>query len=207
MILRYKFGGWSADGKPLYDWTHPQRWPWPEGWDVIRRVKYEPKGDTLYVTGYLKGQKVESWGVAGATARRYDGWLSGKPTLRWTGALPHDDNADATGPLTPEGMDIAGDYMFLGMVKPTQGREVVNIIRLSDGKPAGTLVPSPELGPMQGWLDMPYSVQATQRKNGEYLILVEEDARAKNILYRWRPAGAGNVSGLVIPATNHGRRN
>jgi hypothetical protein len=34
---------------------------------------------------------------------------------------------------------------------------------------------------------MPYSVAAMKRKNGDYLILVEEDWRGKNILYRWTP--------------------
>ena len=195
-IRRYPFGGWTKDGKPIYNWTTPQTWKWPEGWDTIRRIKYVPQNDTLYLTGYLTGQKIETWGVVGATARRYDGWLSGKPVLRWTSDLPRDGNTDKEGPITPQGMDIAGDYMFCGMVKPTAGREVVNIVRLSDGKFAGTLVPGPALGDQQGWEDMPYSVQAAKRKNGEYLILAEEDFRAKNILYRWRPdsgkIGAGH---------------
>ncbi len=34
---------------------------------------------------------------------------------------------------------------------------------------------------------MPYAVQAFKRKNGEYLVLVEEDWRGKNLLYRWKP--------------------
>ena len=193
-IRRYPFGGWTKDGNPIYNWKEPQTWKWPEGWDTIRRVKYDAKTDSLYLTGYLMGQKIETWGVVGTTARRYDGWLSGKPVLRWTSDLPRDRNGDSKeGPLTPQGMDIAGDYMFCGMVKPMDGRQVVNIVRLSDGKFAGTLVPGPALGEVQGWEDMPYSVQAMKRKNGEYLILAEEDARAKNILYRWRPDSGGKV--------------
>ena len=193
-IRRYPFGGWTKDGKPKYDWQNPQTFPRPEGWDVIRRIKYDPKTDSLYLFGYLTGQKIETWGVVGTTARRYDGWLSGKPKLRWTNeSLPRDRNADKEGPITPQGLDIAGDYIFFGMVKPTEGRQVVNIVRTADGTFAGTLVPGPALGTLQGWEDMPYSVQATKRKNGEYLILVEEDARAKNILYRWRPAAVGAV--------------
>jgi hypothetical protein len=43
------------------------------------------------------------------------------------------------------------------------------------------------VGDQQGWEDMPYAVQALRRRDGEYLVLVEEDARAKNLLYRWRP--------------------
>ena len=187
-ILCYRFGGWTADGRPLYDWKNPEVWPRPEGWDTVRRVRYDVKNDTLYLTGYLSGQRIETWGVCGATARRYDGWRKGKQTLRWTSALPRDGNTDPKeGPLTPQAMDIAGDYMFLGMVKPTEGREIVNIVRLSDGATIGAFVPGAAVGTQQGWLDMPYALQAMKRKNGEYLILVEEDARAKNLLYRWRP--------------------
>ena len=45
------------------------------------------------------------------------------------------------------------------------------------------------VGGNAGWQDMPYAVQALKRKDGEYLILVEEDWRGKNLLYRWRPDG------------------
>jgi hypothetical protein len=34
---------------------------------------------------------------------------------------------------------------------------------------------------------MPYAITALKRTNGEYLVLVEEDWRGKNLLYRWRP--------------------
>ncbi len=188
-IRRYPFQGWTAEGKPRYDWQHPQTWPWPEGWDLIRRIKYDSATDTLYLTGYLAGERVETWGVVGATARRYDGWLAGRRQLRWTSVLPRDGNTDPKeGPLTPQALDIAGDYMFLGMVKPTQGREVVHILRLSDGGYVGAFVPdAAAVGDQQGWEDMPYAIQALKRRNGEYLVLVEEDFRAKNLLYRWRP--------------------
>ncbi len=188
-IRYYAFQGWTSDGKPKYNWQHPQTWPWPEGWDLIRRIKYDAATDTLYLTGYLAGQRVETWGVIGPTARRYDGWLAGKRALRWTNRdLPRDGNSDPKeGPLTPQALDIAGDYLFVGMVKPTQGKQRVHVLRLADGRYVGAFAPGDDVGGMAGWLDMPYALQAIKRRNGEYLILVEEDFRAKNLLYRWRP--------------------
>ena len=56
-----------------------------------------------------------------------------------------------------------------------------------DGSNIGSFLPGPEVGSNAGWLDMPYAVAAMKRKNGEYLVLVEEDWRGKNLLYRWRP--------------------
>jgi len=188
IIRHYLFGGWDKDGKPIYDWSHPQVWPWPDGWDLVRRIAYVPETDTLYLFGYLTGQKVESWGVAGRTARRYDGWLSGRKAVRWTAALPlNPTGSDSGKPLTPNGVEVCGDYLFVGMVKPDGGKVYTHVLRLSDGQYVGSLAPGPEVGEGVGWQDMPYATSVLKRRNGEYLILVEEDWRSKNLLYRWRP--------------------
>ena len=192
-LRRYPFDGWSKDGRPTYDWKKPQSWRWPEGWQLIRRIVYEPSSDTLYLAGYLDGQPIETWGVVGASVRRYDGWLSGKRMSRWSLAAPRDGNPDPKeGPLTPEAMALAGDYLFFGMVKPTGGKQWIHIYRAADGAYAGSLSPGRAVAdsdPGVGWLDMPYAVQAMKRRNGEYLVLAEEDWRGKNLLFRWRPAG------------------
>jgi hypothetical protein len=190
-IRRYPFRGWTSDGKPIYDWSHPRLTPWPSDWAIVRRIRYDKAADALYLSGYLDGQKPESWGVAGATLRRYDGWLAGKKAMRWSVPLPRDGSNDPNvGPLTPSSIAFAGDYLFAGLVKPTAGKQLVHVLRLADGKDLGAFAPGPEVGGTAGWLDMPYSTQALRRKNGEYLILVEEDARGKNLLYRWRPDAA-----------------
>jgi hypothetical protein len=135
--------------------------------------------------------------------RRYDGWLHGAKTLRWTIETPHDGNPDPKeGPLSPSSVDAAGDYLFFGMVKPTNGKEYVHIYRASDGQYVGSFEPGEAVvgkgdGVGVGWLDMPYSLQAMRRRNGEYLILVEEDWRGKNLLYRWTP---DRYSALLVSA-------
>ena len=185
-----RFKGWTDDGKPDYDWKNYEHWPWPDDFQLVRRILYVPATDTLYLFGYLKDEKIESWGVVGRTARRYDGWVGGKPTVRWTAALPTNPKGTDDGkPLTPSGVALAGDYLFVGMVKPDEGKQYTHILGASDGKYVGSLAPGPEVGGAAGWEDMPYSVQALERKDGEYLILVEEDWRGKNLLYRWRPDG------------------
>lgn len=196
-IRRYPFKGWKAGGKPDYDWRRPQGWPWPNDFELVRRILFQPSTDSLYLFGYLKGQKIESWGVVGPTARRYDGWLSGKKTVHWTNrALPMNPRgSDDSKPLTPSAVDIAGDYLFAGMVKPDDGKQYTHILRLSDGEYVGSLNPGHEVGGQAGWQDMPYSIQAFRRKNGEYLILAEEDFRGKNLLYRWRPENKDGASG------------
>lgn len=192
-IRRYPFNGFSPDGKPRYDWSKPQTWPWPDDFENVRRIIYEPRTDTLCLFGYLKGQKIDSWGVVGFTGRRYNGWLAGNREIAWTNThLPtNPKGSDQGGPLSASGVSIAGDYLFFGMVKPEQGKQYVHILNVADGSYVGSFVPGEAVGGNAGWEDMPYSLQAFKRKNGEYLVLVEEDWRGKNLLYRWTPASTG----------------
>lgn len=159
---------------------------------MIRRIIYDNRTDSLYLFGYLTGQEIDSWGVVGRVARRYDGWTTGTPKLAWTRQLPVNPDGEAKGqPLTPESAALAGDYLFIGMCKPENGKQYVHIYRLADAKFVGSLWPGESVGGQAGWLDMPYAVQAMRRKDGEYILLVEEDFRGKNLLYRWRPHAGG----------------
>jgi hypothetical protein len=38
-----------------------------------------------------------------------------------------------------------------------------------------------------GWVDIPYAINVHRRGDGEYVVLVEEDWKAKGTVYRWRP--------------------
>jgi len=71
------------------------------------------------------------------------------------------------------GFDIAGDYMFV----PYTGASKVSgfktghveVFRLSDG---GSV----------GWMEPGH-----RRRNGEYVIFLEDDYKAKVVMYRWNP--------------------
>ena len=84
---------------------------------------------------------------------------------------------------------LAGDSLFLGMVRDVIQRYAakVAIVSAASGQYVGTMQAGPEVGGLGGWQDMAGSVQATRCANGEYLILVEDDFRAKNLLFRWKP--------------------
>ncbi len=182
-IQRWKFGGWNADGSPLYALDKPETWPWPEGFIEIGRVSYVPATDSLYITGFTPEKKQVAWGTIGSIAVRYDNWSTGKPVKKWTADLPVDDEK-----LYPKSMDIAGDCLFTVAVKSTTGRpSLVSVFNLKDGSPIGTMAPGPEVGGVSGWVDQSHGLRATRCKDGEYRVLVEEDWRGKNLLYRWTP--------------------
>ena len=78
----------------------------------------------------------------------------------------------------------AGDYVFTGGWKE-RGRVFVN--RMSDGAPVGVFDPGPTVGGVDktGWVDILTGITAMRRADGEYLVFIEEDYRAKAIVYRW----------------------
>jgi hypothetical protein len=80
---------------------------------------------------------------------------------------------------------VAGDYAFTG---GWQARGKIWVNRLSDGKAMGTFDPGPTVGGVEstGWIDILTGITAYCRRNGEYLVFVEDDYRAKALLCRWK---------------------
>ena len=80
----------------------------------------------------------------------------------------------------------AGDYAFTGGWKE-RGRVWVN--RLSDGAEVGVFDPGPTVGGVgnTGWIDLLAGIGAFRRSTGEYLVFVEENYKAKSLIYRWQP--------------------
>ena len=38
-----------------------------------------------------------------------------------------------------------------------------------------------------GWIDLLTGINAFKRSTGEYLVFVEENHKAKSVVYRWKP--------------------
>jgi len=182
-IARIPFEGFDAKGKPLF--SARQNFEAPAPWSSLQRVYYNSTTDTLFLSGYTPVNKEETWGIIGKEMALYDGWLKGSRTLVWTKAVPHDFKP--SGPFfVMKSMSIAGDYLFMVGV---QSRAQVRVFDMKDGRFVGMLEPGTEVDGTEatGWIDMPNAIHAVRRKDGEYLVFVEEDARNKILLYRWRP--------------------
>jgi len=188
-IAFYKLISVNPDGMPVYNWNQPQTWPWPADFKEISRVIYDKRTDSLYLFGYLDTQRADTWGMLGFTARRYDGWMAGKPTLKWSNSsLPVSPNGLGFGkPQSPKDVALAGNYLFFGMARSFRQQSTVNILDANNGQLVGALRAGPEVGNVGGDEDIIGSVQATQTAQGEYLVLVEDDWRGKNLLFRWKP--------------------
>lgn len=197
-VLRIACEGLDANGVPIYRREGMQYFPRPAPLTDIRRIAYDAATDSMYFTGSTTDlPRVDQYRddrSAGRAIARYDGWLKGDRTLRWVLPLAKKDG----GPIVPgaqhresgalempQGLAMVGDYVFVGGVNPPQ----IHALHANTGRLAQTFSPGPEVGEVAGWLDIPHPFNVHRRANGEYLLFVEEGARHKVLMYRWRPGG------------------
>ncbi|MGA2618752.1 MAG: hypothetical protein ABSF26_14150 [Thermoguttaceae bacterium] len=179
---RFPCQGLDSNGVPRYSFATASTQPAPEPFIRLQRVEFFPETDTMYLAGYSKEfpNRKGNWKTIGKVVCRYDAW-STKRTKQWELNPPFDEAQEASKTYgTPVAMSIAGEYLFITYLKTAE----VRVYEANTAKYCGTLRPGKD---MSGWVDIPYAVRAHKRSNGEYLVFVEEDAKAKIIMYRWRP--------------------
>jgi hypothetical protein len=170
-FFRYDFQGIDEKGNPVYRPDKVTVMQPPNGLKTVARVWYDADRDILVAAE--QGQDMRHIGRVFVCK----GYLAG--------------NRDAVtfvpGAKDEAGsMAAAGDYVFTGGWNE-RGRIWVN--RMSDGDRVGLLEPGDTLGGDEntGKLDIMTGITAFRRRNGEYLIFVEEQSKGKAIMYRWRP--------------------
>ena len=169
---RRETSGWlTAKENPIYRGDKITVLDKPRGVSKVARAIYLDDSDTLVVAD--EGSDMRHIGQVFICPR----YLAGN---RRTVSF-------ASGARSEAGcVAAAGDYVFTGGWK-ARGRIWVN--RLSDGAELGAFDPGPTVGGVEntGWMDILSGISAFQRSNGEYLVFVEEDFKAKVLLYRWKP--------------------
>ncbi len=170
-FFRYDFQGLDPKGNPIYAADKITVLDKPQGVNKIARVCYLDDTDTLVVAEEGSDMRHISRVFA------CKGYLAGnRETVSFVpGAGPE-----------AACVAVAGDYAFTGGWKE-RGRIWVN--RLSDGAELGMLDPGPTVGGVEntGWIDLLTGINAFKRSTGEYLVFVEENYKAKSLLYRWVP--------------------
>ena len=170
-FFRYDFQGLDPKGNPIYTADKITVLDSPEGVKKVARVVYLDDSDTLIVAD------------EGSDMRHISrvfickGYLAGnRKTVSFTPGAGKEAECVAA----------AGDYAFTGGWKE-RGRIWIN--RLSDGAEVGVFDPGPTVGGVEntGWIDILTGISAHRRADGEYLVFVEEDYKAKVLLYRWKP--------------------
>jgi hypothetical protein len=191
-LRHFKLQGFDSRGTPKYSYDAMDVFPVPAPFlhdsnNGLERVIYDTATDTLYLGGYTQvAQHDTLWGCFRVLAR-YDHWLKGNRAPTWVINLPWHLPGRAHDLEVPISVAQAGDYLFVVGVKTTAR---VSVYRTSDGTYVGDLIPNNGLFTVAqtGWVDIrPFGIQATLMPDKSYAVLVEEDAYAKTIIYRWRP--------------------
>ncbi|MGQ9697510.1 MAG: hypothetical protein ACUVRO_05900, partial [Armatimonadota bacterium] len=190
-IVMEPLTGFRPDGRPIYG--KPKTYPRPAEFVSVERIVYDANHDVMYLAGFTKENPDPggAWGLVGTEIIRYDNWSTG-PKLRMRIRLPF-KTWEGGGPaemVMPKSIAVAGDYVFVVYVWNLEGegnKPPVRVYRADTGRFVGELRPGGVIGTAHGWVDVPYGIDAVRRSNGEYVLLVEEDYRAKIVLYRWRP--------------------
>lgn len=185
-LRKISYQGLDRHGVPIYDGTFTTI-PAPQPINAIRRVRYDPATDVMYLAG-TSGDKTHHWKSMGNHLARYDRWSTGNRTAAWHVVCTFQPGT----PCEPISFDVAGDYAFVAVAERGKvgdqpiGRGHIDVYDGKTGATVGYIEPPQNWG--TGWMDAVECLSVYQRKNGEYLIIQEEDGRSKNLLYRWNPA-------------------
>jgi sugar lactone lactonase YvrE len=178
-IKHYRLQKLDSRGCPVYSRTAMEKIPMPAPIKTLTRIKYFPEQDVMYLSGYTSDRPNldGDWGLVGTEIIRYDNWSKGRK-IRWRAALPY--NPYRNPKLHIKAIDIAGNRVFAVSSKTAE----VFVYDTKTGAQLKILKPGPEVFGESGWIDIPYGIRAFRRSNGEYLVFVEEDSKAKVLMYR-----------------------
>ncbi len=189
-IRRFPCEGLDAQGNPRWCLHAAQTFPHPSGFKQVKRLRYDPATDTMVIGGTTEEHRNQHWKPMGPILARYDGWTrsGGKASPRWRITLPYEAGSRGHESCEPMGFDMAGDFLFVPYTGASKALGVrtgrVEVFRLEDGRSVGHFEPPPDLGEI-GLQDIRDSLRAHRRADGEYLVFLEDDYKAKIVLYRW----------------------
>ncbi|NML31475.1 NHL repeat-containing protein [Paraburkholderia antibiotica] len=175
--------GLDAAGNPVYTYASSKMFAMPAPFTRLARLVYSEATDTMYLSGFTSAIPWDAthWKEAGPVLARYDNWSSGTPNQIYTIALPWNTQSDPQ--TTTVGVAVAGNYLFVAELYTDR----IDVYDARNGSAVGYMTPGASVGKTSGWVDVYLGISAVQRDNGEYVVLVEDDARAKILMYRWTP--------------------
>ena len=179
--------GLDAKGNPIWSYATMQTFPPVADFKQIKRLRYEPDSDTLFLAGATEAHKNQHWKPSGPVLARYDGWLHGERKLRWKIVLPYASGSHGHSSCEPMGFDVADGFIFVpytGASKPDHVKQGhVEILRAGDGSAVGHIEPSDDLGEI-GLQDIRECLAAHRRADGEFIVFLEDDYKSKVVTYR-----------------------
>jgi hypothetical protein len=88
-----------------------------------------------------------------------------------------------------QAFDKAAKYLFVA-----NNSIYLDVFKARDGSFVTRMPKGPEIAGNSGILDIQQGVNAFQRDNGQYIIIVEDNYEQKNLIFRWRPSSDSTAS-------------
>ncbi len=188
VIARLACLGIDQRGVPTWNSTpdHVRPIPRDSGISHLSKIFYDAAQDRMYLGVWTPNHPHPGGGWeqmdVGAELQRFDSWTTA-PKLAWkTSLIPPEGLIGKA----PKAWSFEAEYVFIGSTWQHE-QMAVDVIRLSDGKRQGRLLPTADIGGATGWLDMNDGIQSHRRKDGTYIVFLEEVWMAKGIFFQWRP--------------------
>jgi len=177
--------GLDMHGCPIYRRASEVSYKYPSEFsgDHLRRLFYIPKTDVMIVGG--SPNTAEN---ACDLVICFNHWSDPiRRTKRWTIQLPLNDKAytpdTGYGGGLPIAMQACGNYFFVAY-----GYGLVRVHRLEDGGYIGTIHPNINgFKGSGGCVDSDNALNVTLRKNGEYILFLENAGLNLVMMFRWMP--------------------
>jgi hypothetical protein len=190
-IRKFPHQGLDAAGNPVYDFASMHTFPAPPGpLERIKRLRYDSASDVMYLGGTTAQHANQHWKPMGPVICRYDAWSHGPKLPTWTIVAPYATGSSGHESCEPMGFDVAGDYLFVPYTGASKANGFktghIEVFRSKDGASVGHFEPPNDIGEI-GLQDIRECLRAHRRADGEYLVFLEEDAKAKILIYHWRP--------------------
>jgi hypothetical protein len=201
-IIYLPLTGFDEHHNPIYRWNERRQWPRPDPFvpgvlhynRTIKHVQYDAREDVLYVAGWTKltpaDPQANQKGKGMGEIVRYDGWLRGdgdvSPT--WRTVMPGAEQGLNNGLSKPFCSD---DFVFIGTLQDPRGRIYVYDAKM--GESLGAMDPDANVhGDWShniGWIDIPYALDAVKRDDGITVLMREDNAKTKQLIYYVAPPG------------------
>lgn len=189
-IRMFQCQGLDAKGNLSWDFSHVTSFPRPTQLARIKRLRYYSKTDVMYLGGTTGEHANQHWKPMGPVICRFDNWSKPERKLRWQIVAPYEKGSRGHSSCEPMGFDVAGDFVFVPYTGASKSMGFstghIEVFRASDGGSVGHFEPPPEIGEI-GLQDIRECLRAHKRADGSYVIFLEEDWKAKLLMYRWKP--------------------
>lgn len=189
-LRRFPLQGLDSSANPMWDYAHMETFAPPSEFKQIKRLRYDSDADVMFLGGTTDEHRNQHWKPMGPVICRYDDWTKPSRKLRWRIVAPYATGSKGHESCEPMGFDVAGDYVFVPYTGASRqlgfSTGHIEVFKAGDGNAVGHFEPSAEIGEI-GLQDIRETLRAHRRQDGEYLVFLEEDWKAKILLFRWKP--------------------